>query len=83
MNGRVYEPLAVPIAGSYLITTVRFLVTCGFVTRLWLSEVAQCTQRGFFEATAGECDELDTTSCQHGMNGDCIGEDNSSVLRTL
>ncbi|CAG8180734.1 unnamed protein product, partial [Penicillium salamii] len=36
----------------------------GPVTRLWLSEVARCTQRGFFEAIAGECDELDTTSCQ-------------------
>ncbi|CAG8294669.1 unnamed protein product [Penicillium salamii] len=35
-----------------------------FVTRLWLSKVARCTQRGLFEATAGECDELDTTSCQ-------------------
>ncbi|KGO47649.1 hypothetical protein PEX1_049720 [Penicillium expansum] len=31
---------------------------------LWLSEVAWCTQRGLFEATAGECDELDTTSCE-------------------
>ena len=47
-----------------------------FVPRLWLSEVARCTQRGFFEATAGECDELDTTSCQHSMNGDCFDEDN-------
>jgi len=76
MNGGVYEPLAVPIARSYLVTTVRVLVTSGFVTRLWLSEVARCTQRSFFEATAGECDELDTTSCPHGMNGDCIDEDN-------
>ncbi|CAG7956900.1 unnamed protein product [Penicillium nalgiovense] len=42
------------------------------VTRLWLSEVARCTQRGLFEAIAGECDELDTTSCQHAMNGDAL-----------
>ncbi|CRL27412.1 unnamed protein product [Penicillium camemberti] len=54
----------------------KFLVIGGPVTRLWLSEVARCTQRGFFEATAGECDELDTISYQHGMNGDCIDEDN-------
>ncbi|CAG7935558.1 unnamed protein product [Penicillium salamii] len=37
-----------------------------------------CTQGGLFEATAGECDELDTTSCQHGTNGDCIDEDISN-----
>jgi hypothetical protein len=54
MNGGVYEPLAVPIVRSFLITTVRFVVADGFVTRLWLSEVARCTQRGLFEATAGE-----------------------------
>ncbi|CRL31168.1 unnamed protein product [Penicillium camemberti] len=35
-----------------------------FVTRLWLLEVARCTQRSLFEATAGECDEVDTASCQ-------------------
>ncbi|CAG8146773.1 unnamed protein product, partial [Penicillium salamii] len=64
LNGGVYEPLAVRIARSYHITTVQFLVIGGPVTRLWLSEVARCTQRGFFEAIAGECDELDTTSCQ-------------------
>ncbi|KZN94013.1 hypothetical protein EN45_042010 [Penicillium chrysogenum] len=29
--------------------------------RLWLSEVARCTQRGFFEATAGDCDGLGGT----------------------
>ncbi|CAG8063007.1 unnamed protein product, partial [Penicillium salamii] len=47
-----------------------------FVTRLWLSEIVRCTQRAaFFEATAGECDKLATTSCQHGMNDDCIDED--------
>jgi hypothetical protein len=68
MNGGVYEPLAVRIARSYPITTVQLIITRGFVTRLWLSEVAQCTQCGFFEATTGDCDELDTTSCQHGMN---------------
>ncbi|KAJ5041865.1 hypothetical protein NUH16_003270 [Penicillium rubens] len=56
--------------------TVQFIITGGFITRLWLSEVARCTQRGFFEATAGDCDDLDTTSCQHGMNGDHIDEDN-------
>ncbi|KAJ5365214.1 hypothetical protein N7517_008100 [Penicillium concentricum] len=77
MNSGEYEPLAVPIARSYLVTTVRVLVTSGFVTRLWVSEVARCTQRTCFEATAREFDELDTTSCQHGMNGDCIDEDNS------
>ncbi|OQE45722.1 hypothetical protein PENNAL_c0624G02395, partial [Penicillium nalgiovense] len=54
---------AVRIASSYPITTVQFLATDGFVAHLWGSEVAQCTQRGF-EATAGECDKLDTTSCQ-------------------
>ncbi|CAG7968143.1 unnamed protein product [Penicillium salamii] len=43
-----------------------------FVTRLWLSEVARCTQRAFFEATTGECGKLDTTSCQYGMNGDAL-----------
>jgi hypothetical protein len=66
MIGRVYEPLAVRIARSYPITTVRFIITGGFVTRLSLSEVARCTQRGFFEATAGDGNDLDTTSCQHG-----------------
>ncbi|CAG8107166.1 unnamed protein product, partial [Penicillium nalgiovense] len=40
------------------------------------SEVARYIRRGFFEVTAGECDELNTTSYQHGMNGDCITEDN-------
>ena len=64
MNGGVYEPLAVPIARSCPITTVQFLVTGGFVTCAWGSEIARCTQRGLSEATAGECDELDTTSCQ-------------------
>ncbi|OQE69362.1 hypothetical protein PENNAL_c0137G02948 [Penicillium nalgiovense] len=34
-----------------------------FVMRIWLSEVARCTQGGLFEAAAGECDGLDTTSC--------------------
>ena len=76
MTGGVYEPLADRIARSYPITTVQFIITGGFITRLWLSEVARCTQRGFFEATAGDCDDLDTTSCQHGMNGDHIDEDN-------
>ncbi|OQE62185.1 hypothetical protein PENNAL_c0268G05984 [Penicillium nalgiovense] len=54
MDGGVYEPLAlaVRIAKSYPITTVQFIITGGFITRLWLSEVAQCTQRGFFEETA-------------------------------
>ncbi|KZN87676.1 hypothetical protein EN45_062370 [Penicillium chrysogenum] len=51
----------------------------GFVARLWGSEVARCIRRGFFEVIAGEiageCDKLDTTSYQHGMNGDCIAED--------
>jgi hypothetical protein len=75
MNGGVYEPLAVRIPRSYPITTVQFIITGGFVMRLWLSEVARCTQRGFFEATAGDCDGLGTTSCQHGMNGDHIDED--------
>jgi hypothetical protein len=72
----VYEPLAVRIARFYPITTVQFIITGGFVTRLWLSEVARCTQRGSFEATAGDYDDLDTTSCQHDMNGDHIDEDN-------
>ncbi|CAG8278556.1 unnamed protein product [Penicillium salamii] len=74
---------AVRIARSYPITTVQFLVTGGFVARLWGSEVARCIRRGFFEVTAGECDELDTTSYQHGMNGDCIAEDDSKILRSL
>ncbi|CAG8043901.1 unnamed protein product [Penicillium salamii] len=52
-----------------------------FATRLWLSAVARCTQHAFFEATTGECDELDTTSCQHSMNGDCIDEDNCKWSR--
>jgi hypothetical protein len=75
MNGGVYEPLVVRIARSYPITAVQLIVTGGFVTRLWRSEVARCTHRGFLEATAGDCDDLDTTSCQHDMNGDCIDED--------
>jgi hypothetical protein len=58
---------AVPIARSYPITTVQFHVTGGLITCLWLSEGARCTHGGFFEATAGECDEMETTSCQHGM----------------
>ncbi|CAG8085798.1 unnamed protein product [Penicillium nalgiovense] len=74
---------AVRIARSYPITTVQFLVTGGFVARLWGSEVARCIRRGLFEVTAGECDELDTTSYQHGMNSDCIAEDNSNILRSL
>ncbi|CAG8213723.1 unnamed protein product [Penicillium salamii] len=81
MNGRVYEPLPSPyeVLSHYGCT-----ISCHrFVTRLWLSEIARCTQRSLFEATAGECDKLDTTSCQHSMNGDCIDEDNSNVLRTL
>ncbi|CAG8158917.1 unnamed protein product [Penicillium nalgiovense] len=69
---------AVRVARSYPITTVQFLVTGGSVARLWGSEVARCIRRGFFEVTAGECDELDTTSYQHGMNGDCIAEDDST-----
>ncbi|KAJ5041394.1 hypothetical protein NUH16_011170 [Penicillium rubens] len=48
----------------------------GFIARLWGSEVARCIRRGFFEVTAGECDELDTTSYQHGINGDGVAEDN-------
>lgn len=76
MNGGVYEPLAVRVARSYPFTTVQFIITDGFVTCLWLSQVARCTQRGFSEATAGDCDDLDTTSCQHRMNGDCIDEGN-------
>ncbi|CAG8393574.1 unnamed protein product, partial [Penicillium salamii] len=76
-------PLAVHIARSYPITTVQFIITGGFITRLGLSDVARCTQRGFFEETAGYCDDLDTTSCQHGVNGDYIDEDNSNILRSL
>jgi hypothetical protein len=75
MTGGVYEPLADRIATSYPVTTVQFIITGEFITGLWLSEVARCTQRGF-EATAGDCDDLGTTSCQHGMNGDHIDEDN-------
>ena len=75
MTGGVYEPLTIRITGFYPIMTVQFIITGGFITRLWLSEVARCTQRGF-EATAGDCDDLGTTSCQHGMNGDHIDEDN-------
>ena len=52
-----YEPLAVPIARSYPITTVQFFVTGGFFTRLWGSEVARCTQRDPPAAAAGDCDE--------------------------
>jgi hypothetical protein len=40
--------------------SLRRIITGGFVMRLWLSEVARCTQRGFFEATAGDCDGLGT-----------------------
>ncbi|CAG8142252.1 unnamed protein product [Penicillium nalgiovense] len=83
MNGGVFEPLAVRIARSYPITTVQFIVTDGFVTCLWLSQVARCVQRGFSEATAGDCDDLDTTSCQYRMNGDCIDEGNCHVLMRL
>ncbi|CAG8202219.1 unnamed protein product [Penicillium nalgiovense] len=83
MIGGVYAPLAVRDARSYPITTVQFIITDGFVTCLWLSQVARCIQRGFSEATAGDCDDLDTTSCQHGMNGDHIDEDNSNILRSL
>ncbi|CAP79418.1 hypothetical protein PCH_Pc19g00020 [Penicillium rubens Wisconsin 54-1255] len=79
MIGEVYEPLAVRIARSYPITTVHFIITDGFVTCLWLSQVARCVQRGFSEATAGYCDDLDTTSCQQRMNGDCIDEGNSNL----
>jgi Txe/YoeB family toxin of Txe-Axe toxin-antitoxin module len=61
VNGGIYEPLAARIGGYYSNTTVQ---NRWFVTRLWLSEVTWYTQRAFFEATAGECDELDTTSCQ-------------------
>jgi hypothetical protein len=77
MTGGVYEPLTVRIARFYPIMTVQFIITGGFmsITRLWLSEVARCAHRGFSEATAGDCDDLDTTSCQHGMNGDHIDED--------
>ncbi|CAG8102752.1 unnamed protein product [Penicillium nalgiovense] len=75
MTGGVYEPLTIRITRFYPIMTVQFIITGGFITRLWLSEVARCTQRGFFEATAGDRDDLDTT-CQHGMNGDHIDEDN-------
>jgi hypothetical protein len=75
MTGGEYEPLSGHIARSYPITTVQFIITGEFITCLWLSEVARCTQRGF-EATAADCDDLDTTSCQHGMNGDHIDEDN-------
>jgi hypothetical protein len=64
MNGGVYEPPAVHIARSYPITTVQFIITGAFVTRLWLSEVAWCTQRDFFEAPAGDCDE----PIQHHVN---------------
>jgi hypothetical protein len=73
VNGGMYDPLAARIARYYPNTTVQN--RC-FVTRLWLSKLARCTQCGFFEATAGECDELETTPFQHGMNGDCIDEDN-------
>lgn len=60
MTGGVYEPLSGHIARSYPITTVQFIITREFITRLRLSEVARCTQRGF-EATAGDRDDLDTT----------------------
>ncbi|CAG8892954.1 unnamed protein product [Penicillium nalgiovense] len=80
MTGGVYEPLTIRITRFYPIMTVQFIITGGFITRLWLSEVARCTQRGFFEATAGDRDDLDTT-CQHGMNGDHIDEDNYGIWR--
>ncbi|KAK9847237.1 hypothetical protein MYU51_019687 [Penicillium brevicompactum] len=32
--------------------------------------VAERRSRGLFKATAGECDELETSSCQYGINGD-------------
>jgi hypothetical protein len=74
MNGGVYEPLAVRIARSYSVMTVQFIKIGGVDTRVWVSEVARCAQRGCSEVAAGDCD--DTTSYQHGMNGDCIAEDN-------
>jgi hypothetical protein len=66
---------AVSIARYYHVTTVQFLVTGSSVTCPWGSEIARCTQRGLFEATAGECDEL-YNFMSNGMNGDCIDEDN-------
>ncbi|CAG8132040.1 unnamed protein product [Penicillium salamii] len=36
LNGGVYEPLAVRVARSYRFTTVQFISTNEFVTRLWL-----------------------------------------------
>ncbi|CAG8082283.1 unnamed protein product, partial [Penicillium salamii] len=67
----VYEPLPSP---SRVLSHYGCTISCHswFVTRLWLSEIARCTQRAFFEATNGECDKLDTTSCQQGMNGDAL-----------
>ncbi|CAG8893358.1 unnamed protein product [Penicillium nalgiovense] len=46
MIGEVYEPLSIRIARSYPITTVQFIITDGFVTCLWLSQVARGRPRG-------------------------------------
>ncbi|OQE07156.1 hypothetical protein PENFLA_c175G04809 [Penicillium flavigenum] len=35
------------------------------------------------KATAGDCDDLGTTSCQHSMNGDCIDEGNCTLAFPL
>ncbi|CAG8086262.1 unnamed protein product, partial [Penicillium nalgiovense] len=37
MNGGVSGPLAMHIARSYPVSTVQFIITGGFVMRLWLS----------------------------------------------
>ena len=58
MNGGVYEPLAVRIAKS--LSHYDCTISCHRLVRhapLAPREIARCTQRGFFEATAGECDE--------------------------
>jgi hypothetical protein len=75
MTGGVYEPPIIRITRFCPIMTVQFIITGGFITRLRSSEVARCTQRGF-EAAAGVCDDLGTTSCQDDMNGGHIDEDN-------
>ncbi|CAG8135452.1 unnamed protein product [Penicillium nalgiovense] len=78
MNGGVNEPLAVRLARSYSVMNVQFIITGGVGTRLWVSEAARCAQRGISEVTAGDCN--DTSSCQHGMTGDCLHEDNWGTL---
>ncbi|KAJ6178110.1 hypothetical protein N7519_008571 [Penicillium mononematosum] len=65
MNDGVCEPLAVPIARSYPITTVQFLVTGGLVTCPWGSEVAGAPSAAYAKRQPESATNwMDTTSCQ-------------------